>query len=161
MNKVKTSFIKWSNSLSCGIASIDEQNKELIDMVNDMFMHETGSEEEEQNYFAGILKKTINYIKTHFTTEEKIMKAARFPGFARHKQIHNKFTIDVFETIDDFNSGRRVSLYNYTRFLKDWIFSHIAIMDKQNFEYIKRLSVCRSDIIPGDVVVERAGVFPV
>ena len=159
MNKVKTAFIKWSNSFSCGIEIIDEQNKELINMVNDMFTHETGSEEEEENYFAGILKKTVDYIETHFTSEEKIMKAAGFAGFAKHKKIHNKFTTDVFETIDDFNSRRRVSLYNYTRFLKDWIFSHIAVMDKQNFEYIKRLSVSKSGIIPGDVAVERSTVY--
>jgi len=161
MIKVKKPFIKWSNSLSCGIKMLDEQNKELINSVNDMFLHKTNSEEEERVYLSNILNKTVDYIKTHFTSEEKIMKAANFAGYAKHKHNHNRFAIDVFETIYDFCSGRRVSLHNYTRFLKDWILSHIAIMDKQNFEYIKRMSVCRSGIIPGDVAVERGALYPV
>jgi len=139
LNKVKTLFIKWSNTFSCGIKLIDEQNKELINTVNDMFLRKTGSEEEERIYFSGILNKTIDYIKTLFTSEEKIMKAANFAGYTRHKQNHDRFAVDVFETIYDFYSGRRISLHNYARFLRDWIFSHIAIMDKQNFEYIKQM----------------------
>jgi len=161
LNKTKTPFIKWSNTFSCGIESIDEENKKLIIMVNDMFLHETGSEEEEKNYFAGILEKLTKYIKTHFALEEKILKAANFKGYTRHKHIHDRFILDLVETIEDFNSGRRVSLYHFTRFLKDWIFSHIAIMDKQNFEYIKRLSVCRSDIIQCCGVGEKAITYPV
>jgi hemerythrin len=48
-----------------------------------------------------------------------------------------------------------MNLASFTHFLKDWILSHIAVMDKQYFKFLKsiatrkangKLSVTREDI---------------
>ena len=140
MDYKKSELITWSNTFSCGIKLIDDQHKELVTMVNEMFMHVTGSEENEHAYLTGIIQQVIAYIKIHFSTEEKIMKAANYEGYVKHKHIHDSFILEILETIEEFNSRKHISLYTFTKYLKDWIFSHIAVMDKQYFEYFKQIA---------------------
>ena len=145
MNEKRSELITWSNTFSCGIKLIDDQHKELVTMVNEMFLHVTGSEETEHEYFTGVIQRVVDYVKLHFSTEEKIMKAARYEGYPKHKHIHDSFIFNILETIEDFKSGKRMSLYNFTKYLKDWIFSHIAIMDRQYFGYLNQIAVSRDN----------------
>jgi len=139
MKKEYTELIKWSDRFSCGIKLIDDQHKELVILVNEMFNHVAGNEIQENEYINEIIHKTIKYIKIHFVTEEKLMLAAKIPGYAAHKKAHARFIITVVDAINDYNAGKRFNLYAFTKFLKEWILSHIALMDKQYFGQIKIL----------------------
>ncbi|MCL2213640.1 MAG: bacteriohemerythrin [Treponema sp.] len=145
MVKENTELITWNNKLSCGIKMIDDQHKKLIILVNEMFKHVTGNEIQEKDYFNRVIHETVNYIKVHFSAEEKIMLITRFEGFAEHKKEHEKFIISVIENTRDYEAGKRYTLSSFTRFLKDWILSHIAMMDKQYFEYLKRIASLKED----------------
>jgi len=137
MNNTKFDLITWSNTFACGIKLIDDQHKHLVDLVNDMFRHVTGNEEQEHVYFNKVIQEAVKYIKTHFTTEEKIMMATNFSGYAEHKRAHDNFIYTVAKNISESATLKRISLYSFTKFLKDWILSHIAVMDKQYFVHLK------------------------
>ena len=138
-------LIIWTNKLSCGIKLIDDQHKGLVDLVNDMFNHVTGKEAQERDYFNMIIQEMIKYVKNHFSTEEKILLATKFSGYAEHKKEHDTFIFTVVGNIQDFQAGKRFILSNFTRFLRDWILSHIALMDKQYFEYLKKVATRKAD----------------
>ena len=140
MNYSYSELITWSNTFACGIKLIDDQHRHLVNLVNEMHRHVTGDPEEEQEYFNKVVHETEKYVKIHFATEEKIMIAANFSGYAEHKMAHDKFIITVKKYISDFSTGKRLSLYSYTQFLKDWVLSHIAVMDKQYFVYFKHVA---------------------
>jgi len=140
MHNNNSELITWSNTFSCGIKIIDDQHKELVDMVNEMFKHVTGSEKEEYDYLSKVINKIVSYIKIHFATEEKIMMAAKYSGYAEHKKVHEGFIHAVAEAFNGFISGKRLSLFTFTKFLKNWVFSHIAVMDKHYFEYLRRIA---------------------
>ena len=140
-----SNLIDWSKSLMCGIKVIDDQHKGLVDLVNDMFNHVTGEEEEEQIYLKKVVEEAVNYIKVHFATEEKIMNATKFQGYIEHKEEHKKFIFTVAEHIGYFKSGKRVSLMSFSKFLKDWILSHIAVVDKQYFVYFREMASRKAD----------------
>jgi len=110
-----------------------------------MFNHVTGNEEEEREYFKRIILEAVQYIKVHFTTEEKIMKATKFSGYMEHKICHENFNHNVAKTISCSTTGNRLSLFSFTKFLKDWILSHIAVMDKQYFVYLRKIATCKDD----------------
>ena len=133
-------LITWSNTLLCGIKIIDDQHKGLVVLINDMFQHVSGNHAQEQKYFSNIVHELIKYVKIHFATEEKIMLATKFSGYAQHKREHNKFIITVMEKIEDYNLSNHSNLASVTKFLKDWVLSHIAIMDKQYFEYLRMIA---------------------
>jgi len=144
MVKENSELITWSDKLSCGIKLIDDQHKELVALVNMMFNHVIGDEKQEREYFNKIIKESIKYAKIHFAIEEKIMLAARFSGYAEHKKAHSRFILTVIDNIIDYRAGKRINLFAFTKFLKDWILSHIALMDKQFFEHLKKISEAKS-----------------
>jgi len=142
---VSGDLITWSDKFSCGIKLIDDQHKELVELVNEMFNHVTGNDLQEKNYFNRVINDAVAYVKTHFATEEKLMLATKFDGYAEHKKEHESFILAVVENIKDYEAGKRLTLSTFTRFLKDWVLSHIALMDKKYFEYFKKVATRKAD----------------
>jgi len=133
-------LISWSDKLSCGVKVLDDQHKGLVDLVNEMFKHVTGNYVQERDYFNRVIQEMVKYVKTHFATEEKIMLATKFSGYAEHKKEHDKFVLTIVENVRAYESGKRFTLSTFTRYLKDWILSHIALMDKQYLSYYKKIA---------------------
>ena len=140
MPRYQSELVKCSNTFSCGIKLIDDQHKGLVDLVNELFNHVTGNDSQEHEYFNKVIHETVKYVRVHFATEEKLMLTTQFPGYAEHKKAHDSFVLTVAENIKDYQAGKRLTLSAFTKFLKDWILSHIAVMDKQYFEYFKRIA---------------------
>jgi hemerythrin len=138
-------LITWSNTFSCGIKLIDDQHKELVDLVNEMFHHSTGNDIEEREYFNKVIQKTVYYIKIHFATEEKLMRAVKYPGFIEHKRAHDIFVLSVIDNIRNYEIEKHHTLYTFTKLLKEWVLSHIAVMDKQYFTYIRQIATVKAD----------------
>ena len=151
MGIVKSAFPKeknhvtWSNSYSMGVKLIDDQHKGLLNFVNDLFNHASGKEKEERMYFELVIQQAVQYIKEHFQAEEKLMIGTKFPGYAEHKKIHDEFTLTVVKTVKDFEAGKRLVLEKFAYFLKDWVLSHIAVMDKQYADYFRKIAVRKED----------------
>ena len=143
--RYNSELITWNSTFSCGIKLIDDQHRVLVGLVNDMFNHVSGNDEQEDAYFDKVIKEVVTYIKVHFATEEKIMLYTRFAGYAEHKKEHDNFVLAVIKNIQSYIAKERFTLLSFTKFLKDWILSHIAIMDKQYFEYIKKIATRKID----------------
>ena len=159
MAKVKSELVSWSPTFSVGVKLIDDQHKGLLDLVNDLFNHVIGDEATERVYFQKVIGQAVRYVKVHFATEEKIMLHTDFPGYAEHKKAHDAFVLTVIENIRDFEAGKKFSLSGFTKFLKEWVLTHIAIMDKQYFAYFKQIATRKSSgklsINQADVVASR------
>ena len=151
----KSELVSWSKIYSMGYRLIDEQHQKLFDLVNDLFNHVTGNETKERLYFQKVIKEAVDYIKVHFATEEKIMLQVQYAGYQEHKKTHDAFILKVAENVRDFAAGKKFNLASFTRFLKDWILTHIAIMDKQYFTYFKKIATRKADgklsITKGDI----------
>jgi len=131
-------LITWSNTFSCGIKLIDDQHKKLLALINDIYNHVSGSEEDEARYFEEVIQEIFRYIKLHFETEEKIMIAAKFEGYDEHKTAHDSFRFAIVDNFSDFITGKRFRLYSFTDFLKNWALSHIAVLDKEHFAHLRK-----------------------
>ena len=145
MANSNSEFVTWTDKFACGIKLIDDQHKGLVDLVNDMFRHATGNEAQERDYFNKVIQEAVKYVKVHFSNEEKIMLATKFAGYAEHKKAHDSFVLAVVDNIRDYESGKRHTLSSFTRFLRDWILSHVALMDKQYFDYFKKIATRKAD----------------
>jgi hemerythrin len=128
-----------------GVKIIDDQHKGLLDFVNDLYSHSTGNEKEERLYFKEVIQQAVEYIKTHFATEEKFMIATKYPGYAAHKKTHDSFTLTVIDSVKEYETGKRLVLEKFARFLKDWVLSHIAIEDKQYSDYFWKIATRKAD----------------
>ena len=141
----KSELVSWSSAFSVGIKIIDDQHRELLNLVNDMFNHISEDKTLEQAYIGKIVQQAVQFVKTHFKTEEAIMVHINFPGYAEHKRAHDAFVQIVVENVKNFENGQTFVLADFTRYLKEWILTHIAIMDKQYFTYLKRTASHKPD----------------
>jgi len=132
--------VTWSHTYSMGVKLVDDQHKGLLNFVNDLFNHATGDEYEEREYFKSVIKQAVKYIKEHFMTEEKLMTATKFPGYMEHKKVHDEFTMTVLKSVKDFESGKRLVLEKFAYFLKDWVLTHVAVMDVKYADYFRKIA---------------------
>ena len=138
----RNDYIKWSSTYSLGIKLIDDQHMEILDFVNELLNNPGESNIEEHIYFKKAIEKAVKYIKDHFTTEERVMLALNYPGYHEHKRDHNNFILNVIKSAKDFEAGKRLVLTNFTHYLRNWVFTHIAVMDVQYMEYFREISTC-------------------
>jgi len=131
-------MIVWTDRLLCGIMIIDEQHKELVDLINQMSSGIAVDNIQRHDYLNIVAKKIIRSVKNHFATEEKIMFVTKFPEYAEHKEEHDNFARVVTESILDYQTGKRLSLSDFIRFFADWVLSHITSMDKKYFDFLKK-----------------------
>ena len=136
--KPDPNLVTWSARYSVGIKLLDEQHKGLFNLVNEMYNHVNNNDDEEAEwaYFQSIIKQVVDHIKKHFATEEIIMKETKFQGYAEHKKVHDSFILSMVDIIKKFDEKKRVPLKSLINSIKDWILTHIAIVDKQDFEHL-------------------------
>jgi hemerythrin len=132
-------LVEWDDKYSVGIPLIDDQHKELIRLTNELYQGCLGGDEEAQEFFFNAIHGAMDYVKYHFSAEEKILENVRFPKLAEHKKQHEDFVRQMVEDVKSFQGGKKFVPNNFVRFLKDWTLSHIAIADAQYATYIMNL----------------------
>jgi hemerythrin len=134
-----TVFVKWDDKYSEGIPLIDEQHKELIRLTNELYQGCLGGDDAAHEFFFNAVRGAMDYVKYHFSAEEKILENVKYPHLAEHKKQHEDFILKMVEDVKSFQGGKKFVPNNFVRFLKDWILSHIAISDTQYAAYIMNL----------------------
>ncbi|MEQ1630208.1 MAG: bacteriohemerythrin, partial [Gallionella sp.] len=81
-------FFAWSEKYSVNIKAIDEQHKELVNILNRLFV--AVSKREGDLVIAAILDALINYTQTHFALEERLMSQAKYKDLVPHIAEHKK-----------------------------------------------------------------------
>ena len=131
-------LLSWSEAFSCGIKIIDDQHKELVNLINEMFHHVSKDENEEREYFEKSMHQTVKYTEAHFKTEEKLMSLAKVPGYKEHKNAHETFEENIACYIRNFEENKSPLLLEFANSLKEWFLSHTAVKDKEYFDCFKK-----------------------
>lgn len=132
-------WIIWSEKFEVGYKRVDDQHRELINIINDLHAAESGdlSIPEVKDRFKIILKRTVDYATYHFATEEKIMKAVHYKSFKEHISKHREFSSKVLEEVIKYMNGEKVDMEDFIVYLRDWLFSHILGDDKHFIDELK------------------------
>ncbi|MDR1618463.1 MAG: bacteriohemerythrin [Treponema sp.] len=132
-------IVEWDESYSLGIPIIDRQHKKLIDMTNTLYKGCLAGDGAAQTWFMRTIHDAVEYVRYHFTTEEKLLQRIGYPEFAAHKKQHEDFVRKIIEEVQSFNDGKRFVPNNFVRFLRDWVLAHIAVSDKLYAKYLLSL----------------------
>jgi hemerythrin len=134
----KTEYVFWRSDFSVGVEKIDNQHKELLNLVNDSISRCTGNAETERIFFDKIIRIGLNYLKDHFSTEEQIMIKTGYQNYDEHKTEHDNMIKNVTDMVNDIESGKTpLNLLRFTLFLRDWFLNHIPVFDKSAEDYFK------------------------
>jgi hemerythrin len=139
MSDESTVFVKWEDKYSVGIPLIDEQHKELIRLTNELYQGCLTGDDAARDFFFSAVRGAMNYVKYHFSAEEKILENVKYPKLAEHRKQHEDFVLKMVEDVKSFQGGKKFVPNNFVRFLRDWILSHIAIADTEYAKYIMDL----------------------
>ncbi len=128
---------QWDSSLECKHELIDKQHKQLVAMLNEMwdaYHNGTGAEKLEQS-----LDFLVGYVVKHFTDEEKLQIAYKYPDYIQHRQIHNDFKQAVKELRKRLNDeGVSEELVDEVCVaMGTWFVTHIQGDDFRFAAYIK------------------------
>jgi hemerythrin len=129
-------LVEWDSRYSVGITLIDDQHKKLIHLTNELYQGCLAGNGEAQVFFLKTVRGVLDYTKFHFSAEEKLMENVGYPRYAEHRKQHEDFVMQMINEVKSFQEGKKFVPNNFVRYLKDWILSHIAIMDSLYARYI-------------------------
>jgi hemerythrin len=129
--------MSWSEDLSVGIDSIDDQHKMWIDKFNAVL--DAIAAHQDQESIISTLAFLSDYTQEHFAAEEQFMTKTGYPGLEEHKAKHADLTATVDDMVRDFREdGVSQQLADATgTLLKNWLVKHIQEMDKQYASFSK------------------------
>lgn len=133
-------YLTWDDSRhSLGIASIDQQHRGLMDMVNNL------SEEVVHGYDLEKVLQQIDqiliYTEDHFSHEEQLMRDHGFPDLERHTVEHATLLGEIAtlrETLKPDHPGRVMLV---TAFLADCAERHILTEDRALAEHLRNSGI--------------------
>jgi hemerythrin len=129
-------LVEWDDKYSVGIPLIDDQHKELIRLTNELFQGCRAGDDDAREYFMSAIRATTDYVKYHFSAEEKLLENVKYPYLGEHRKQHEGFVLQMVNDVKSFQEGKKFVPNSFVRYLKDWILSHIAMMDTQYAKYI-------------------------
>jgi len=128
-------LMTWNEKLSVKVASLDDDHKKLVAMLNQLFDAINSGHGKES--LGKTLDDLIAYAKMHFEHEEKFFSQTNYPDFAAHKLEHEKFTQQVLEVQKKCKNGASGTLsLELMNFLKNWLVEHIQGKDQAYGPYL-------------------------
>jgi hemerythrin len=129
------SLIEWNNALySVRIAEFDNDHKKLVQLLNEL--HSAMMKGQGKEKLNLIFQELKAYTEYHFKAEEEKMAANGYPALEEHKKQHHELITKLELLSKDFENGKREISIETFKFLKEWIFNHIQVVDKKYTPYL-------------------------
>jgi hemerythrin len=125
---VKEELLKWSSRLHTGIAEIDAQHRQLVDLLNKLYRsigEKQGGAESRR-----ILGELIACTETHFALEEALMRAMKYSGLKEHQDHHEALLVQVRIVRKRVEEETGVIGIEQLHFLRAWLARHINESDR-------------------------------
>jgi hemerythrin len=122
-------LITWTEKLSVGVKSIDDQHAVLCDTLNEL--HAAMMKGQARILIGTLLRTLVDYTRHHFAAEEAMMAAANYPALAPHRIKHSELTRQVEEYVARYEQGDITLSMPLLSFLSGWLTTHIQNTDKE------------------------------
>ncbi|HCC37383.1 MAG TPA: hemerythrin [Treponema sp.] len=129
-------IVTWGPKYATGIKLMDRQHEELVFLTNQLYHACLSGNEIAEKKFKDAMKRMVDYVHFHFGTEQQLLQKIGYPHYIEHKKMHDDLIRSILEAAKEFNEGRKFVPNHFVRTLKDWIFGHIGIEDKNYAEYV-------------------------
>jgi hemerythrin-like metal-binding protein len=129
-------FIVWNSNLSVGYDEIDNQHKELIKLINELFS--AFIEKKHLNFIIEVVSRLTDYTIYHFHAESEIFKKYTVTNLTSHLKEHEEFVIQVAAFSKDLKQNPNALTFKVMNFLQKWTLDHIQGTDKETFRQINK-----------------------
>lgn len=122
------SLIEWRKEFETGIAEVDHEHRELVDLINALHAEiKKGGAHESVSAFLG---EVFARIAAHFALEETVMRKHRYDEYAEHKADHERLLDELRDIMDQhdeehFNDASQALATT----VRDWFVNHFKTRD--------------------------------
>lgn len=121
------SSLQWRDEFSVGIAEVDHEHRELIELINTLQKDlQAGSDTQKIVLSLG---EIYAQIASHFALEEKMMRETHYPLFADHKEDHEVLLDDLRDIMDAVEDDGILDEAQMTDDLDRWFSDHFKTHD--------------------------------
>lgn len=124
-------LLDWSPRLATGIELLDAQHREIFRWFAEL---DTAAAEQRTLLAVYTMTRLNRYMLDHFAAEEAVMRAAGFPGLARHVAQHHAFR-ERLRKLKLESAGRDAAAAT-GEFLRMWLIEHIHGYDMEYVPYL-------------------------
>jgi len=121
------SLLQWKPEYSVGIQSMDDEHREMIDLINSTY--EKLKSDTDADQVEDCLGEILSTISMHFALEERIMRKAGYGEFQAHKDDHELLLDRLRDLMDDFFVDPTNGSSRLEQSLSDWFAGHFSTFD--------------------------------
>ena len=121
------SLLQWKPEYSVGIQSMDDEHREMIELINATCekLSSDASVDQVEEYLGEILST----ISMHFALEERMMQKAGYDEYQAHKDDHEVLLDRLRDLMDDFFVDPASGAMRLEKGLSDWFAGHFSTFD--------------------------------
>ena len=127
--------IGWRQEWESGNSEIDSQHKKLLEMANDLFENIMVSKAN-MTIILDKVEIILTEIKTHFASEEMILKKIDYKNFDEHVILHKELYDKALILKQDYLSGKAKTSKLISYILDDVVLEHMLSEDQKFFPYL-------------------------
>ena len=121
------SLIEWKDQYSLGVAEVDHEHRELVELINELYR--SLGQEHSEVAVADFLGELYARIAAHFALEEKIMRDSEYDEYEDHKADHERLLDGIRDLMDDYEDGVYVDVERFGKLLDEWFSEHFRTRD--------------------------------
>jgi len=121
------SLLHWEDRYSVGVAAVDHEHRELIELINRLYAEATtqGSRDAIVDFFGDLFKA----ISSHFALEERLMRERGYDQLTQHKNDHERLLDELRDIMEDFEANERIDEKMLAGRLDAWFSRHFESHD--------------------------------
>jgi len=129
---------EWQETYLVNISNLDVHHRKLVTLFNSLYndVYQCQKLSQKQPLIEKALTELIDYCIYHFEAEEKLMLQYQYPGYAPHKEEHERFKLQVTQMMQEHKDGNLTLSFPILHFIKKWFNGHILTTDKQYGPYL-------------------------
>lgn len=122
------SLISWRKDFETGIADVDYEHRELVELINALHTEiNKGGTQEDVTAFLG---EVFARIAAHFALEETVMRKHRYDEYADHKGEHERLLDEIRNIMDRTENGYFSDASDaLATTVRDWFVNHFKTKD--------------------------------
>jgi hemerythrin len=129
-------LLEWQPAYSIGIAEVDHEHRELIDLINRL--HDALGAERAGERVEGFLGEIYADISAHFALEERVMRERRYDALAGHKADHERLLDELRDLMDRQADGCVLDDGRFAAALGQWFAGHFQTHDARLHRHLAR-----------------------
>jgi len=121
------SLLVWKPEYSLGVASVDEEHQQMINMINDAYtqMLDCNGLDRPELFLSDIYIA----IAAHFAHEEHLMVQAKYPEYQEHRADHKQLLQEIRDIMEGYLANPEGAQEQLKIGLTEWFSGHFSTFD--------------------------------